>query len=251
MKTKNFLTLIVIIALLLGLLIYLREYETRDQVSFLHVLLWQLAIWIPWVIGFKVLGMVVEGASNLKNGKLFVFGFGFFWVVFHYGWFFWLSSTHSPYLDLPGSRFGVYSYFFIFWTLIDISLLLFVVDKLKEREHQKTQPPLRFELTRGGKKYFCEPSEIYWLVAENYYTKLSTTSGIFLMRKPLKSFHDVLPDEMFQKIHRSTIINVEYVSGLSGNISQGLEVVLKDGTHRKVSRSFAKEIQHFFKDRSH
>ncbi|MEZ4810174.1 MAG: LytTR family DNA-binding domain-containing protein [Allomuricauda sp.] len=251
MKTKNFLTLIVIIALLLGLLIYWREYETRDQVSVLHVLLWQLAIWIPWVIGFKVLGMVVEGANTLKNGKLRVFGFGCFWVVFHYGWFFWLSSHYSPYLDLPGSRFGVYSYFFIFWTLIDIGLLLFVIDKLRGREGQSSPIQLRFELTRGAKKYFCEPSEIYWLVAENYYTKLSTASGIFVMRKPLKSFHDVLPPEMFQKIHRSTIINVDYVSGLSGNTSQGLEVVLKDGTRRKVSRSFAKEILHFFKDRSY
>ncbi len=250
MKTKNFFVLSVLIAVVLGLLIYWREYETREQVSVIHVLLWQLAIWIPWVIGFKVLEMVTQRVHALKYGKLRVIGFGLFWVCLHYGWFFWLSSHYSPYLDLPGSKFGVYSYFFIFWTLIDIALLLFLMDKLKARESRDSRPSLRFELTRGGKKYFCEPSEIYWLVAENYYTKLSTTSGIFVMRKPLKSFHDVLPPKMFQKIHRSTIINVDYVSGLSGNLSQGLEVVLKDGTSRKVSRSCSKELLDFFKERT-
>lgn len=250
MKTKNFFALILVIAILLGLLIYWREYETREQVSLTHVLLWQLFIWIPWILGFKALDKTMKSARSAKNGKLLIFGFGLFWVCLHYGWFVWLSSHYSPYLDLPGSRFGVYSYFFIFWTLIDFGLLFFAVDKLKTTEGQSSKPPLLLELTRGGKKYFCEPSQIHWLISENYYTKLSTTEGIFVKRKPLKWFHDILPSDIFKQIHRSTIINVDYVSELARNSTQGLEVILKDGTRRRVSRTYTKETLRFFKDRS-
>jgi hypothetical protein len=56
--------------------------------------------------------------------------------------------------------------------------------------------------------------------------------------------------EDFRKIHRSTIINVNYVSGLARGKNDGLEVILKDSTKRKVSRNYSKEIRTFFKNRS-
>lgn len=250
MKTKNFIGLILSIAVLLGLLIYWREYATRDQVTLFHVLLWQLAIWIPWIIGFKVLEKINEHRGKSKFGAPLLLGVGFVFICLHFGWFFKFSSTYSPYLDLEGSKFGVYRYFFIFWTLVDIGLVWFIIDKMKTAREGESKPPLLLELTRGSNKYFCEPSQIYLLAAENYYTKLFTTEGIFVMRKPLKSFYDILPQNMFRKIHRSTIINVNYVSELSRGSDHSLEVIMKDGTRRKVSRTFIKEITLFFKDRT-
>ncbi len=237
--------------MVLGLLIYWREYSTRDQVSLFYVLLWQIGIWIPWFFGFKLIKQVVGKTSKTKFGIPLLAGVCIIWVGLHYGWFFFISSNFSPYLGLPGSRFGVYRYFFIFWTLIDIGLLWFIIDKLKSRKGEELPPPLLLELTRGNNKYFCEPSQIHWLAAENYYTKLSTTEGVFVMRKPLKSFHNLLPQDMFRRIHRSTIVNVNYVSELERGNSQNLKVVMKDGTRRKVSRNFVKEITLFFKDRTY
>jgi hypothetical protein len=251
MKTKNFIGLILSIAVLLGLLIYWREYATRDQVTLYHVLLWQLAIWIPWIIGFKVLEKINKYSIESKFGVPLLMGAGLVFVCLHFGWFFMFSSTYSPYLDLEGSRFGVYRYFFIFWTLVDIGLVWFIIDKMRTVREGEPKPPLLLELTRGSNKYFCEPSQIYLLVAENYYTKLFTTEGTFVMRKPLKSFYDILPQNMFRKIHRSTIVNVNYVSELSRGSGHSLEVIMKDGTRRKVSRTFIKEITLFFKDRTY
>lgn len=251
MKTKNFIGLIVFIAVLLGLLIYWREYATRDQVLLYQVVLWQLGIWAPWILGFKILDKIIKSTSESKFATLLQLGTGLLLICLHFGWFFKFSSAYSPYLDLEGSKFGVYRYFFIFWTLVDIGLVWFIIDKLRTTKKEELEPPLLFELTRGGNKYFCEPSQIYLLAAENYYTKLFTTEGIFVMRKPLKSFHDILPQNMFRKIHRSTIINVNYVSELSRGNDHSLEVIMKDGTKRRVSRSFIKEITLFFKDRTY
>lgn len=251
MKIKNFIGLILFIAVLLGVLIYWREYATRDQVVLYEVVLWQVGIWAPWILGFKVLDKIIKSASESKFATLLQLGTGLLLICLHFGWFFKFSSAYSPYLDLEGSKFGVYRYFFIFWTLVDIGLVWFIIDKLRTTKKEELEPPLLFELTRGGNKYFCEPSQIYLLAAENYYTKLFTTEGIFVMRKPLKSFHDILPQNMFRKIHRSTIINVNYVSELSRGNDHSLEVIMKDGTKRRVSRSFIKEITLFFKDRTY
>ncbi|NAY92586.1 hypothetical protein GTQ34_11720 [Muricauda sp. JGD-17] len=251
MKTRNLFILTTVIATLLGFLIHWREYETREQVSLLHVLIWQLVIWTPWIMGFKGLEKTIKKTKSIEYGDVYVFGYGFLWICFHYGWFVLISSNFSPYREFSGFRFGVYRYFFIFWTLIDIGLLWFAIDKLKSKAGEEDNRSPLFELTRGDKKYFCNPSQIHWLVAENYYTKLSTTEGIFMMRRTLKSFHDVLPSDNFKKIHRSTIVNVDYVSEISRGNTQSLEVVLKDGTRRRVSRSFAKEILQFFKNRTY
>lgn len=251
MKSRNFAVLTIVIALLLGLLIYWREYTFRDQVSLYHVLLWQIGIWIPWIIGFKVLDSIIKKTNKAKFRNILLFGSCIILVGLHFGWFFFLSSNYSPYLDLPDSRYGVYRYFFIFWTFIDVGLIWFIIDKLKVVENEELPRPLLFELTRGGNKYFCEPAQILLLAAENYYTKLYTTEGVFIMRKPLKSFQEVLPPDTFKKIHRSTIINVNYVSELARGNDKGLEVIMKDGTRRRVSRSFIKEITLFFKNRTY
>lgn len=251
MKIKNFVALTITIGILLGLLIYWREGAARDQVSLYHVLLWQIAIWTPWVIGFWVLDRIIKKTNKSKYSGLMLFGYCIILVGLHFGWFFFLSSNFSPYLDLPGSRYGVYRYFFIFWTLIDVGLIWFIIDKLKVVENEELTPPLLFELTRGGNKYFCEPAQILLLAAENYYTKLYTTEGVFIMRKPLKSFQEVLPPDTFKKIHRSTIINVNYVSELGRGNDKGLEVIMKDGTRRRVSKRFIKEITLFFKNRTY
>ena len=253
MKTKRFAVLVIAIALILGVLIYWREYGARDQVSLLKVLIWQLVIWIPWIAGFMVLKKTYSTNDQTNNRHLFTFAMGLVLIVVHYGWFFLISSSFSPYLGLEGSRFGVYRYFFIFWTLIDIGLVWYCIEKIREAEakEEPSPAPTLFELTRGTNKYYCEPSQIYWLVSENYYTRLFTTEGLFVMRKSLKSFHDVLPENLFRKIHRSTIINIDYVAELTRGTGSSLEVVMKDGTRRRVSKSYVKDITDLFKNRSH
>jgi len=248
MKLKNFLALTVGIGVLFALLIYWRQVGVRDQVSLIHVVLWQIGIWLPWTLGFMVFAKLMKTSYAEKHLWPTLLVASVLWVGLHYGWFYWVSLHYSPYLGMPETKCGVYAYFFIFWTLVDLGLMWFVIDRLST---QTVAPPLLFELTRGGNKYFCDPTQIQLLASENYYTKLYTTEGIFVMRKPLKSFYEVLPSEMFKKIHRSTIINVNFVAELARGNGQNLEVIMKDGTRRRVSRNFIKEINLYFKNRTY
>jgi len=238
------------IAVILASLTFWREYELRDQVALYKVILWQLAVWAPWILGFYALDRGLRKIHALPYRSWLLLAGCAVLVGLHFGWFFMISSNFSPYIGQYGCRFGVFRYFFVFWTFIDVVLLWFVVDKIRDHRTEDGEAPLRLELTRGNTTYFCEPGEIHYLVSENYYTKLFTAEGVFLMRKPLKYFQDVLPQHLFKKIHRSTIINVDQVSELNRGQDYKLDVIMKDGARRRVSRNLVKEVTHFFKTRS-
>jgi hypothetical protein len=247
MKTSKFLILTVFIGICLALLIYWREHDVRSLVSLFRVLLWQIAIWSPWTLGFILLKSV-NGLTPTPRYRILLLVVGsLIWISLHFAWFFIFSSYYSPYLHLPGTRFGVFRYFFVFWTVMDLGLLLFVLDKLRPVAGEK--PTLLFELTRGSSKYFCDPTQIYLLASENYYTRLHTSEGVFVMRKSLKSYEELLPAETFLRIHRSAIVNVNQVAELARD-GHGLEVVMKDGTRRRVSRNLAGEINAYFRNRA-
>lgn len=251
MKTRKFLFILLSIALVLGALIYWREYSSREQVNIFSVILWQLVIWTPWIGGFFVLKKIHQKKARTSVGRLLPFLIGLLLIVAHFGWFFVVSNNFSPYLDFEGSRFGVYRYFFIFWTLIDMALVWYIIDTLGNLKNEHLVLPRLVELTRGNKKFYLEPNQIHLLVSENYYTKLFTSQGPFIVRKPLKDFHKELPSQLFRKIHRSTIINVQQVSELTRGTGTSLEVIMKDGTRKRVSKSYIKDITDFFKERSY
>lgn len=244
----KFLFFLVLFALSMALLIYWREGDVRNQISFLHVLYWQAGIWIPWWLSFLVFERIIS-KSSLPDS--IVYGLGFLWIGVHYSWFFFLSSHFSPYLGLPATGYGVYPYFFIFWTTVDIVLIWFMLNLLKRQKLKSSETkPVIFELSRGDSTYYCNPKEIYWLSSEDYYTMFHTEQGAFLVRNSLKDILKKLPQDDFKRIHRSTVININYVSGLGKTKNGGLEVILNDGSRRRVSRNYTPEIKSLFKSRS-
>lgn len=244
---KKLIVLPVAIALILAGLIFWREYDLRDEVALYKVILWQLAVWTPWILGFLMLDRGLRKMQHSKYDLLLLLVLCTGLVALHFGWFFLISSNFSPYIGQYGCRFGVFRYFFVFWTFIDIVLVWFVVDKFRGTGTEAIDAPLRLELTRGNTTYFCEPSQIHYLASENYYTKLFTSEGVFVMRKSLKYFQNVLPQDIFKKIHRSTIINVNHVSELARGQDYKLDVIMKDGARRRVSRNSVKEVTNYFK----
>jgi len=242
------LVFLVLSPLFLAILIYWRENEVQDQISFFNVLLWQIGIWVPWLLIFLIFKKIVN-KSNLPNS--IIRGLGLLWIVIHYVWFFYLSSQFSPYLGMPATRYGVYPYFFIFWTIMDILLIWNVLNILNQQKLISNETRLfKIELSRGNKTYYLDHEQIHWLSSEGYYTSFHTDQGIFLIRKSLKLILKELPQTDFKRVHRSTIINVNYVSGFGKTINNGLEVILKDGSRRSVSRNYSKDIKAFFRSRS-
>lgn len=91
--------------------------------------------------------------------------------------------------------------------------------------------------------------DIVWLEASDNYTNLFLNGQKKIVAsKTLKEFEAILPVSDFFRIHRSALINVNYVKEYSNY--EGGEVILSDGTHVQVSKARIQEFSDFIKTKS-
>jgi two-component system LytT family response regulator len=108
----------------------------------------------------------------------------------------------------------------------------------------------------GGKKYsthlFVQKSEkllnievndIVNLEASGDYTVLTTKSDQFLSSSGIGKLEERLDPALFIRIHRSTIINLNYLKEIEKHFNGGLIVRMENGKNFPVSRTYAKEIR--------
>jgi len=83
---------------------------------------------------------------------------------------------------------------------------------------------------------FIDVSAIIYCEAEGAYTKVFITDKkTMLISRSLGDVEELLPTEMFQRIHHSTLINVNYISQFLR--TDGGYVVLKNGEKLSVSKA--------------
>ncbi len=91
--------------------------------------------------------------------------------------------------------------------------------------------------------------EIVWLEASDNYTNLFLNGQKKIVAsKTLKEFETILPVNDFFRIHRSALININFVKEYSNH--EGGEVILSDGTHVQVSKARIQEFADFIKTKS-
>jgi DNA-binding LytR/AlgR family response regulator len=81
--------------------------------------------------------------------------------------------------------------------------------------------------------------EICYFRADTKYTLVATSTAESLIRKPIKELVDELDPNMFWQIHRSTLVNVNAIAGVSRDIRGHLQVKLKQrNEHLPVSEAY-------------
>jgi DNA-binding LytR/AlgR family response regulator len=86
--------------------------------------------------------------------------------------------------------------------------------------------------------------EILFFTSDEKYTRVQTATVEALIRKPIKELLEGLDPEQFWQIHRSTLVNVKAIAGITRDF-RGRQLVRINGSNEKleVSRSYA----HLFK----
>lgn len=67
-----------------------------------------------------------------------------------------------------------------------------------------------------------------------------------IMRTTMKDLEAKLDPTIFQRVHRSTIVNLERVDKVSSHINGEFHLTLSCGTLLKMSRSYKDKVKHFF-----
>jgi DNA-binding LytR/AlgR family response regulator len=81
--------------------------------------------------------------------------------------------------------------------------------------------------------------EVLFFVSDEKYTRVQTAQVEALIRKPIKELVDELDPQQFWQIHRSTLVNVKAIAGVTRDF-RGRQIVSVRGHPEKleVSRSY-------------
>ena len=92
-------------------------------------------------------------------------------------------------------------------------------------------------------------NQITYIQSENQYSKISCeNSKSYIVRKPLNDWINILPDNSFIRIHRTTIVNVKYIKSLQKDTNNRFTVNMNDSDcHFIVSRSYTKQLKNLIR----
>ena len=111
------------------------------------------------------------------------------------------------------------------------------------RSRDLPRPPERLAIKGTGEIVFVKISETDWIEAADYYACLHVGAKTHLLRRSLAELEHELNQNMFCRIHRSSIVNLERVRGLEINQEGEYEVVLDRGTRLRLSRRYRKQLE--------
>jgi two-component system, LytTR family, response regulator len=103
---------------------------------------------------------------------------------------------------------------------------------------ESTDAPARIAVKQSGQIHFVRPDEINWIESEGDYVNVHTDKRAHLVRETMQSMESRLQAHGFQRIHRSTIVNLDKVRNLIGSDSGEYEVQLQNGERLKIGRNY-------------
>ena len=101
----------------------------------------------------------------------------------------------------------------------------------------------RLAIKNAGQVSFLKISEIDWIEAADYYACLHVAQRTHMLRRSISELEQDLDPSIFCRIHRSTIVNLDRVRGLTLNEDGEYEVRLEDKTRLRLSRSYRRQLQ--------
>jgi two-component system LytT family response regulator len=96
----------------------------------------------------------------------------------------------------------------------------------------------RLAVKTDGITRFVRVKDIEWIEAAGVYVTLHISGKEFLYRTSLGDLVQTLDPSRFLRIHRSAIVNIESIVQLEPLSHGEFEVLLKDGSHPRASRTY-------------
>jgi two-component system LytT family response regulator len=93
-----------------------------------------------------------------------------------------------------------------------------------------------------GRILFLPVSDIRWIAAEENYVRICTGSETHLLRETMAHVEERLDPQMFLRVHRSAIVNLQYVREVRTTPQSEFSVILVNGQKVSMSRSYHSRI---------
>jgi two-component system, LytTR family, response regulator len=101
----------------------------------------------------------------------------------------------------------------------------------------------RLLLRCGGRLLFLEPHDVAWIEANDNYVVFHTASERHTVRMTMHRLEQMLRSDVFVRIHRSTMVNIEHVRELRPLAHGDYSVFLRNGAELTLTRSYRRRVQ--------
>jgi two-component system, LytTR family, response regulator len=108
------------------------------------------------------------------------------------------------------------------------------------------EPLARVLVRDQGKIFPVQVAEIEYLRSDTKYTALVSRGRSFLVRVPIQGFEQRLDPSRFLRVHRSCIVNLDFVETMAPDENSQLVIQMRDGTRMVASR----EVSRMLRDQS-
>ena len=104
----------------------------------------------------------------------------------------------------------------------------------------------RLAIKSDGKVHFLPLNHIHYLEGYDAYVKIHTSGKTYLVKDRLKSMEQKLPAKDFLRIHKSYIVNTQFIQTLEPHFNGDFFLQLSTGQKLKGSRTYRKMLEHRF-----
>lgn len=114
---------------------------------------------------------------------------------------------------------------------------------LSQIGERSVQPLERILVRDRGHIFPVKVSEIAWLKADAKYTGIFVGSKTFLVRLGISELAERLDPNRFVRIHRSLLVNLDFVESMKADDQSQLQLHLRDGTVLVANREASKMLR--------
>ena len=100
----------------------------------------------------------------------------------------------------------------------------------------------KIPIKQGNKTALVDPKEIMYIQASGYYAEIFVNSKKYVLRESLNNLEEILDNNLFIRIHRSTIINLNFVDEIIHSEYSEIDAKMTDGKLLHISKSHKKEF---------
>jgi two-component system LytT family response regulator len=118
-----------------------------------------------------------------------------------------------------------------------------VINNLIEHNDKKTEPLERVVVKDGVRINIIPADTIKWIEAQDDYVMIHSEGGKFLKKKTMRYFEDHLDPNLFIRIHRSSIINIDFIKQMELYEKDSYRVILKNDKLLPVSKTGLQKLK--------
>jgi two-component system LytT family response regulator len=243
--------IIVFSAIALGLFLYnlvhdaveakMKGYDYYLSESMLFSLIWLIFIPFSYLIYKKswyslalmrlplIIITISLGHLLINAALIWLISFGFY--------------NHTFFI-LGNFKFGFLEYFLLLILLYSTLIICLRYINLKQLHHSKSKTyTSSFVFKTNGNQDVVPVGEIIYLTAQTPYIQVVTAKKKYLEQTTLKQFSSQLNPSHFVRIHKSTVVNLQWIQSYTSRMNGDYDILMKNGEELRLSRNYYNDFK--------